>query len=283
MKKILLTLLLTAALLLALPINAFADDTDRVVDMGNMLSVEQEAALEDRLNGIAEKYSFDVVALTVGKFVVNSETDAMNFADDYYDENGYSYDGCLLLITEDHYWHISTKGFGITAITDYGIKVLEKEVIKPYFGKEDWNGGYNAYADLIEDYVSRAKSGEAYDVDNTYTNSKGHTYKEKEIYGGGSALSEFSGEAALISLVVAAVIAAIIAGIVKGNYKPVRFKASAEDYLVDGSLHLTAEYDRFLFSNVTKTKIESESSSRGGSSTHTSSGGSTHGGGGGRF
>ncbi len=282
MKKILITLL-TAALLLALPINALADDTDRVVDLGNMLSEEQESALEDKLNGIADKYSFDAVALTVGNYVVDSETAAVSFADDYYDENGYSSDGCLLLITEDHYWHISTKGYGIIAITDYGVKVLEQEVIKPYFGNEDWNGGFNAYADFVEEFVSQAKSGSAYDIENTYTNTEGHTYTEKEINGKGGALSEFSGGAALISLVVAAIIAAVIAIIVKGNYKPVRFKASAADYLVDGSLHLTDEYDRFLFSNVTKTKIESDSSSKGGSSTHTSSSGSTHGGGGGRF
>ena len=280
MKKILITVILSLALLLILPISAFADTGKYVVDNGNLLNNAEEAALEEKLEAISEKYDFDVVALTISEGVVTSQSDAEAYADDYYDYNGYKNDGCLLLISEDHYWHISTKGYGITAITDYGIDVLGEDVIYPYFGNEDWNGGFNAYADLIDSFVSQAKSGEPYDVDNTYTNKSGNTYSfdTSDEDDDDVTVGSF-----IISFIVAIIIAAVITGMVKSGYKPVRFKASAADYLVGGSLNVTGEYDRFLYSNVTKTRIEKSSSSSGGSSTHTSSSGSSHGGGGGRF
>ena len=277
MKKGIITLLLTLALIIVLPLTVFAENSDYVVDNGNLLSESEEDALEIKLANLSEKYSFDIVALTVSSLDGKS---AMEYADDYYDYNGYRNDGCLLLISTDRDWWISTKGFGITAITDYGIDVIEQEVIHPYFGDDNWSGGFNKYADVVEDFVVQAKGAEAYDTNNFYTNDSGYTYKNKKSFFG-----KYDVDAAdiVISLIVALIIALVIAKIVKGNYKPVRFKASASDYLVDGSLHLTDEYDRFLYSNVSKTKIETESSSGGGSSTHTSSSGSTHGGGGGKF
>ena len=279
MKKSIITLLLLFALVLAFPINAFADVKDYAVDNGNLLNEEEEGVLSEKLQSVSEMYNFDIVALTIGSGIVDSESDAEAYADDYYDEHGYNNDGCLLLISADRYWHISTKGYGITAITDYGIDVLEEEVVRTYFSEGDYSIGFYKYADLIEEFLIEAKNGAAYDVDNTYTNKQGHTYSAESM----DSDSGFSVESLLIALVVAAVIAAVIALMVKSSYKPVRFSANAADYLVDGSLHLNEEYDRFLYSNVTKTKIETESSSKGGSSTHTSSSGSSHGGGGGRF
>ncbi|MBQ9531894.1 MAG: TPM domain-containing protein [Eubacterium sp.] len=270
MKKTIVTFIITLVILI-LPLSAYAK-ADYVVDNGNLLSEAEETALEEQLNNISEKYSFDVVALTVNSLEGKS---AQEYADDYYDNNGYRYDGCLLMISTDRDWSISTKGYGITAITDYGIEVIEGEVIKPYFGEDNWAGGFQKYAGIVDEFLAEAKNNCAYDVDNTYTNENGKTYKKGKNW-------DLSAKSALISIVVAAVIAAVVVLIVKGNYKPVRFKADAADYLVDGSLHLTSEYDRFLYSNVTKTKIESESS-KGGSSTHTSSSGSTHGGGSGKF
>ena len=87
----------------------------------------------------------------------------------------------------------------------------------------------------------------------------------------------------IISLIVAVIIAAIVVGMIKNSYKPVRFKASAQDYLVPGSLNVISSHERFLYSNVSKTEIQTSSSGGGGSSTHSSSSGSSHGGGGGKF
>ena len=70
-------------------------------------------------------------------------TDSLNgktpeaYADDLYDNNGYGFgtdcDGVLLLVsTEDWDWHLSTCGYGMTAITDDGI-ALEWARIPHFF------------------------------------------------------------------------------------------------------------------------------------------------------
>ena len=282
MKKAIITLVLTLAIALILPFAAFADGADYVVDNADLLSSSEEDALTRKLEALSEKYSFDIVALTVNDLEGKTP---MEYADDYYDYNGYRNDGCVLLITTDRDWWISTKGYGITAITDYGIEVLEYEAIRPYFGNDDWAGGYNKYADMIEEYIVEAKSGEAYDVDNKYTGSSGTTYDFSSSYDDedGFTDDEEKRSALIVSLIVSLVIALIVVKMVKSGYKPVHFKANAQDYLVDGSLNVTGQYERFLYSNVTKTEIETSSSGGGGSSTHSSSSGSSHGGGGGKF
>ena len=282
MKKTVITLLITLALALIIPMSAYADGAEYVVDNADLLSEADESALREKLQNLSGQYEFDIVALTVDN--LDGKT-PMEYADDYYDYNGYRNDGCLLLISTDRDWWISTKGYGITAITDYGIEVLEYEAIRPYFGNDDWAGGYNKYADMIEEYIIEAKNGTPYDVNNKYTGSSGTTYdfSSDSYEDSDSTEKEDKRSALIVSLIVSLIVAAIIVKMVKSGYKPVRFKASAADYLVDGSLKVTAQYDRFLYSNVTKTEIETSSSSGGGSSTHTSSSGSSHGGGGGKF
>ena len=280
MKKTVITLLLTLALTLIIPLTAFADGADYVVDNADLLASSEEEALTEKLEALSEKYSFDIVALTVDELEGKTP---MEYADDYYDYNGYREDGCLLLISTDRDWWISTKGYGITAITDYGIEVLEYEAIRPYFGNDDWAGGYNKYADMIEEYIVEARSGKAYDIDNKYVSSSGTTYDfSSSNYSDGEDKEE-KASAFIISLIVSLIIAFVIVKMVKGNYKPVQFRANAKEYLVDGSLNVTGQYDRFLYSNVSKTEIQTSSSGGGGSSTHTSSSGSSHGGGGGKF
>ena len=280
MKKTVVTLLLTLALTLIIPLTAFADGADYVVDNADLLASSEEEALTEKLEALSDKYSFDIVALTVDELEGKTP---MEYADDYYDYNGYREDGCLLLISTDRDWWISTRGYGITAITDYGVEVLEYEAIRPYFGNDDWAGGYNKYADMIEEYIVEARSGKAYDIDNKYVSSSGTTYDfSSSNYSDGDDKEEKT-SAFIISLIVSLIIAFVIVKMVKGNYKPVRFRANAEEYLVDGSLNVTGQYDRFLYSNVSKTEIQTSSSGGGGSSTHTSSSGSSHGGGGGKF
>lgn len=280
MKKRLICLLslIILIILMLVPFCAYAE-TDYVVDNADLLSESEEAELSSILEAFAKEYEFDAVALTVNTLDGKS---AMAYADDYYDYNGYRNDGCLFLISmEDRDWWISTKGFGITAITDYGIKVVEAEVV-PYLSNGDYAGGFKTYAKLVNDFVVQAKSGSAYDVNKEYTNDSGYTYSS-DSYNQDDDEGLNKAEGIGIALIVSIVIALIIVFMVKGSYKPVRFRASAGDYLVDGSLKINQSYERFLFSNVTKTEIEESRSGSGGSSTHTSSSGSSHGGGGGKF
>ena len=282
MKKRILCLITAFVLVLVflLPISAFADESANKYSLDNaaLMNEGQVSSLEEKLKAFSESYDFDVVFLTVN--TLDGKT-PMEYADDYYDYNSYREDGCLFLVSmEDRDWWISTKGYGITAITDYGIRVIESEVV-PYLSEGDYYGAAVTYSGIVKEFVDSARRGYPYDTNYTYTNPSGHTYSESSS--DSDEETEAKRSAIIVSIVVALILAAIITLTVKSGYKPVRFKASAGDYLVDGSLNVTQSYEHFLYSNVSKTEIQSSSSSGGGSSTHSSSSGSSHGGGGGKF
>jgi len=250
---------------------AYAENTAKVVDNCDLFSESEEAELQKRLSKIYEEQQFDCVIVTVDK--LDGKTD-MEYADDYYDYNGYGYgenhDGCLMLIrvTSDYdrnVW-ISTTGYGITAITDYGIDYILDEIVPSFSDKQFYEGSVK-YADLVSDFVNEARNNKPYDINNKK--------RSLEDYIGGIG----------VSVIIGLVIAAIITFSVKSKYKPVKFNRGAANYLVNGSLNMKSSYDNFLYSTVSRVKIETESSSSGGggSSTHSGSSGTSHGGGGRSF
>ena len=104
-----------------LPVFA-ADDIPRLVDEADLLSDDEEMALTGQLNEISERQQVDIVVVTVNSL---EGAGTMEFADDFYDYNGYGFgeerDGILFLISmEERDWYISTTGYGITAVTDAG-------------------------------------------------------------------------------------------------------------------------------------------------------------------
>ncbi len=107
------------------------DTTSRVVDMAGLLSDSEKTALLTKLDEISERQQADIVVVTAdtldGKM-------PMDYADDFYDYNGYGFgenhDGVLLLVSmENRDWWISTCGYGITAITDAGIKYISEKFL----------------------------------------------------------------------------------------------------------------------------------------------------------
>ncbi len=281
MKKV-LSLIFVLALAVALSFSAFADGEHpaRLVDDAGLLSESEFASLSSKLDNLSEQLDFDIVVVTVDGTDGKSP---MEFADDYYDYNGYGYgdshDGCLLLISmEERDWWISTTGYGITAITDYGIRYIEDTIVS-YLSSGDYYGAFSAYADTAENFVVQARSGNAYDIDNTI-DGYNDSYTDSYVRSTGDKI-----KTVIASIAVALVIALIVTFGIKRSYtKAVHFNRDARNYLVSGSLNMTGSYDNFLYSNVTKVRIQSESSSSGGgSSTHVSSSGTSHGGGGGKF
>ncbi len=243
----------------------------RLVDDADLLSDSEESTLLAKLDQISERQDFDVVVVTVDSLGGKS---AMAYADDYFDYNGYGYgsnrDGCLLLISVDggpgnRDWWISTRGYGITALTDAGIDYIGEQMLSD-LKVEDYAAAFDTYAGTVDEFVTQAKNGEPYDVNNL-PKSAGDIVK-----------------GVLICFVISLVIAFVVISVIKSNYKPVKFNRDAKNYFVDGSLMMTGSYDNYITSSVSQVRIESDSSSGGGgSSTHTSSSGATHGGGGGKF
>ena len=267
MKRYLFILFFVAILTTFLHISnhsIYADEyLPRVVDDADLLTDSEENELLDKLDNIREEYLFDVVIVTVD--TLDGKT-PMEYADDYYDYNAYgvgsSRDGALLLLSmEDRDWHISTRGYGITAITDSGIDYMSDQFVDD-LSDGNYPEAFDTFADLCEEFVDQAKNGKPYDV--------GHMPK-----------GEFPlGKDILISIGVGLFIALVSTMTMRGKMKSVRWKASASDYIKPDSMVVTDSRDMFLYIHLDRVAIPKN---EGGSSTHTSSSGASHGGGGGKF
>ncbi len=238
-----------------------ASGSPRLVDDCDVLDTSQESELLTRLNGISETHQFDLVVVIVDNFAGNT---AKNYADDYFDYNGYGYgdnrDGSLLLIgvNEGQRW-ISTSGFGITAFTDAGIGYIGSKVL-PDIESGNYYDAIDEYITLCEEFIVQAENGKPYDTGNL---PKGSFKFFKNL---------------LISLAVGFGVALIATLIMKSQLKSVRSQSAAADYMRNGSLKIHESRDMFLYRKVNRVKKAENNSS--GSSTHTSSSGRTHGGGG---
>ncbi len=152
MKKIAVLVLF---MLLLVPFSIRADKT-YVVDQADLLTQEEEAELEAKLQSVSDQVNADVVVLTVNNI---EEEDLDEYADDFFDYNGYGrgdyYDGVLLLLDlfDDGTgrWYFSTSGDGVRAFPDWRIDEAG-ETIYPYLKNRDYYGAFNAYADLCLDY-----------------------------------------------------------------------------------------------------------------------------------
>lgn len=248
----------------ALPLFA-ADGGTRLIDAADLLSQSSERDLINKLDEISERQQVDIVVVTIESLEGES---AMVYADDFYDYNGYGFgagrDGILFLISmEERDWYISTCGYGITALTDVGREYISGKFVDD-LSIGDYAAGFTRFAELCDDFIMQANSGEPYDVGNL----------PEEAFG-------FAGNLVL-AFVVAFIIALIVTGIMKGQLKTVCSQSAADDYMNKDSLHLTKNDDLFLYRNVDR-REKKEDDNSGGSKTHTSSSGETHGGGGGKF
>lgn len=245
---------------------AVARSGERLVDMADILSDEEEANVAAKLDAISENQKMDVAVVTVDS--LNGQS-AMDYADHYYEANQLGYgenkDGVLLLVAMDESkWWMTTSGFGITAITDAGIEYISERFLSNLSSGE-YEEAFVAFADTCDEFITQAKTGEPFDLN--------HMPKEPFNVG-------FS---AVISIVIGFVIAFIITSVMKSKLKTVRRQSAASEYVDKNSLNIVYANEFFLHRDVSETRKEDNDRSGGGSSTHTSDSGSTFGGGGGSF
>ena len=124
----------------------------RLVDRADLLSELEEEELEARLDEISERQQADVVVVTVNSLDGKS---AQDYADDFYDYNGYGIgtdkSGILLLVSmEARDWHITTTGFGIRAITDAGLDYISDQFL-PYLSDGEYLDAFETYANLCDE------------------------------------------------------------------------------------------------------------------------------------
>lgn len=243
-----------------------ADAGPRLVDTAGLLDGADRAALLSRLDEISERQRVDVVVVTVNELEGKTP---MQYADDFYDYNGYGYgrakDGVLLLVSmADRDWWISTTGYGITAFTDAGMDYISEQFL-PAMSSGEYMEAFTCFTDCCDEFITEAKAGQPYDI--------GHMPKGPFRLG----------YSVFVALVAGLIVAVVVTACMKGQLKSVRSQPGASSYVKDGSMNVTESREIFLYSNLSRREKPKNNTSRGGSRTHTSSSGRSHGGRGGRF
>lgn len=255
MKKITVTvfaLLLISALLLSVSAKA-----NYLADDAGLLTDQEQADLADVLADTSAQLGIDVVVVTVDS--LNGRSPG-NFADSYYDENGYADNGLLLLVAmQERQWYISTCGSCIEAVSEWGT-----DFIASYF-LDDLSSGY--YYDA---FLSFALTCEKLFSEDFTEEGPVITYGEDETIG-------FSGQTILICAVIGIVVGLITVLVMRSQLKSVRAQRYAGSYVVPGSLDLTKSRDIYLYRNISRRERPQSNSSSGGGGSR------SHGGGGGSF
>lgn len=265
MKRI-CTVILTIILMSVATVTAFAEQNydgnrqlPRLVDNADILEDSEEATLLKKLDEISERQKFDVVVVTVDSLEGKTAT---AYADDFYDYNGYgmgtNHDGVLLLVSmEARDYCMTATGFGNTAFTDAGKDYISEKFLE-YLGDDKYVKAFDTYAELCDEFITQAKNGKPYDVNNM----------PKEPF------PVFRN--ILIALGVGIIFALIVVLIMRSKMKTVRSQPAASDYMKKGSMDITKSRDLFLYTHLDKTKIPKNENNSGGTTTHTSSSGQTH-------
>lgn len=248
----------------------------RLVDDADLLTAEEEANVEAMLDEISERQQFDVAVVTTDSLDGKS---AQDFADDYYDYNGYgmgeNYDGAMLVVSmSEREWHITTCGYGMVAIPEYEIDSIADQFVS-YLSYGEYEAAFLTFAECCDEYVSYAN-----EEDIVYDPSDYEASMEVDTRGNiRQTLATLFG-----ALVAGFLLAFLPMSVMKKEMKTVNWKAEARDYMVPGSRHLSVNRDRFLYHTVNRTpKPKDTSHHSGGGGGHISSSGRSHGGGGGRF
>ena len=248
----------------------FADLYYRMFDDAEVLTEDEDNELEDALEELSLRQSFDVTIATIESMESVGADSMEQFADDLYDYCQYGYgpdmDGVLLLVSVgDRKWHISTCGYGITAFTDAGIQYLGEQMT-PFMADGDYAGAFRTFVQWSDTYIDAARAGHPYDVNNLPREPLSLMYL-------------------FLALGIGLVLAWVVVSVMKSQLRSVAFQENAASYVREGSMNLTNSRELFLYRDVHRTEhVEAkDSDSSGGSSTHTSSSGTTHGGGGGSF
>lgn len=252
-----LTLWMVAILVFAAMLTGVSAADTLLVDSAELLTAQERSDLSGTLDDISTQLGIHVVVLTVDSLAGRS---AGNFADSYYDDNGYADNGILLLVAmQEREWYISTCGSCIDVVNEWGT-----DYISSYF-LDDLSSG--AYYDAFLSY--------AFTCEKLFT--EGNFNEEPVITYGESGSTVFSGKTVLICAVIGIAAGLITVLVMRAQLKSVRSQGYAGSYVVPGSLNITNSRDIYLYRNVHRRERPKSNSSSGGGGSR------SHGGGGGRF
>jgi uncharacterized protein len=249
MKK-LLSLALALVMLMSLTVVVCAatpGSEQFIYDDAQLLSENQAAKLQDRLQELSDKYDTQIVVATLQS--VNGG-DADILAEAFYDGKDLGYgdsrDGILLIIMMDiREFRIVSNGEAAEALTPGRIDKIT-DAITPALSDGNYYEAFDTFADKCEYYLDGHINGFPFDA----------------------------GKSLVIALVIGIVAGLIVANTLKAQLKSVRMQTRAHDYVKAGSMQLTHQSDLYLYRTVQQTRKQTSNSNSG------SSGGSRNVGGG---
>lgn len=239
MKRKISLFLLLALLLTLLVIPAQASELGYVTDAAELLSYEEWQELEALCGSISDQYDCGVYMVTVDDFTEYGSGDVFEVTYGIY--HGYGLgtgperNGLILLLSmEERDFALFVYGsLAENAFNAYGQEQLEGRFL-PYFGENDWYGGFRAYADTCGEYLALAAAGEP--------------------------VRESAGPMIAVAIGVSFLIALLVVSTLKMGMKNVRTQSQACTYQA-GALNLTGRHDQYTHTTQTQRKIESGSGS----------------------
>ena len=251
MKKV----LVFAAVFLLLSLSAGAQALLHVDDKAGVLSYSEIQQLEQQAQELYDLTQFDVIIHTTRNSQGKGPRD---YSFDYYhgfrDAAAYPNGAALVIMFDTRDYYEAARGTGIELLTYRESHDLGR-VVQNKLSNQDY---YGAFSDYIR-YVKRLQ------VPATST----------------ELLATYMPFVLIFGLVAGLVYALVL----KGRMNIARFRPDADAYVVPNSLDLSTVQDLYLYQTVTRTKIESNSGSKGsgGGFSTGSRGGTSYGGRGGKF
>jgi len=270
---------------------SYQEGDQRVFDDGDLLSEVEEQVIQQEIEDRVGKLELDIIVVTTGDAMGKS---AMDYADDYYDENGFGYGdsygpGILFLIDMDNReYYISTAGQAIADFTDVEIDQMLDEIYY-WMAEGRWYDACMEFVEQVDLYAHNDETAQDgyYDKDTDtfveYTEEELKAMRRKaaiaRVLSPGSILGKLG-----IAMVIGAVVVLIMRINVNRNSVP-----GGTVYLKAGGEKIRQRYDHKINTTVTTRHIPRNNNSGGGSrsggggghsTVHHSSGGRSHGGGG---
>lgn len=253
-----------------------ADPSDKLYDYAGLLFDDDKMKLTKELQTLSETSGWDVVVVLIDD---NEGYSSAVYADDFYDYNGFSSDGLLLLINmDDREVYISTCGAAIHYFTDGIIDDMTYELVEP-LGDGDYAAAVSLFIQQVQKTLAAPPQGQSSSV----SNSTPPIYEASE--------EQLDWEDWMItSVLVSVVLGGIVVAVMAGTHNKLPNKTQTTfHYVSDGRVNMNVNRDVFINSTVHKTRIQQNNSSNSGgrshshSTVHRSSSGRMHGGGGRKF
>jgi len=253
MKKLWIALLLVLLVTIASASAVFAAEWDLVADFAGTLTVNQQSELLRRAERISESYRCDVAIVTLERMQDNDG--AYEWARYIYEEYGYGFgsekSGLLFFLSlAERDYSLIAYGNGNIAFTDYGKDVMLDRHILPLLRDNKYSEAFSVYLDKAEEFLQMAREGTPFDR----TADPG---AQQTVF--------------LIKLgtvfILPPLIALIVCSMWKRQMKTATKAKTACSYIPAGGFNLTGQTDTFLFRTLTRTKIQTNTSSSGSGGT----------------